>query len=354
MLNGHTLKAGLLDRGTSLMSTACLASHLCARVAVMPPCAMLTEDHLDGQPLSCDVKWDRYFNITRKSSGEPLLTVHSSLSTPDLSNQLSLSGTDFITITPSSDIGGEFALALRSHVMGQSFLWQLSWHTYTQPVNYEAMKDLRVSARQLGVRLWDPNAPPIRISWSSTVLQMRESFFARHGFDAGRFITLHVRRGDAIDECNTSAAHVANYVACVLDNEGRRESAEPLLLFTDEEDSGYLQQLQDLLSRLTVHDVIGSPRRVVHGDALLQLMLADASESRHDAGDLSSDNYLVFAVGRAVQEAAASAIEIRSKYHTGSQRDCRDSCVPIAAAAERYPPSKLDRPLPDWGCMGAY
>ena len=54
------------------------------------------------------------------------------------------------------------------------------------------------------------------------------------------------------------------------------------------------------------------------------------------------------------KEAAASAIEIRNKFHTGSQKGCRDSCVPIAAAAERLPPSKLDAPLSDWGCNGAY
>ena len=52
-VNPRPPRAGLNDRLSVIMSTACLASSLCARFVAPRPCTMLESTHNAGRNLSC-------------------------------------------------------------------------------------------------------------------------------------------------------------------------------------------------------------------------------------------------------------------------------------------------------------
>jgi hypothetical protein len=121
------------------------------------------------------------------------------------------------------------------------------------------------------------------------------------GVDA--FSTLHLRRGDALADCDTSVAKVAEYMRCDFTQRSQEgvklpnaawdaPGDEALVVFTDETDPAYLQEVIAELSKI--------PRwggGVTHGDAVVAAQLSSEDQR---------DNYLVYAIAREVMRSASN------------------------------------------------
>merc|ERR1719197_1058484 len=101
---------------------------------------------------------------------------------------------------------------------------------------------------------------------SNSVEAAAEDFFKHAGLSRGKYLTLHVRRGDAMVACDTSVPKVVEYVTCSVEAggwSGRQD--QPLVIFTDERDPQYKNAL---LNGIT--NAFGGRRRVLFGDPVIE------------------------------------------------------------------------------------
>jgi len=330
--SSHTKQAGLLDRLSVLMGVACLASTLCARVVVGSPCSMLNATANDGVPLDCEVGWSRYAAIGT-ADGMPLLL-------DGIGRDSSSSSATRVPIAYDRRMIEEHRQALAAAKAGKPFVWPLSWHDDVVghgafPVWSDDVTTVSKLMSNLTARA------PVATYGDGLTRQLRDSLLNAHGLSEGGYYTLHVRRGDALAECDTSTPTVLAYVECQLRNEGAFSSDKPMLVFTDELDQGYLRSLLDGVSHL-----FGGARTVLHGDALLRQLYSAALPSA------AADNFVVFNAAVWLMETSASALEIRDKTHSGTGM-CSGQCTLLDDADERVPPV-VNSQRRDWGCGGAY
>ena len=121
-------------------------------------------------------------------------------------------------------------------------------------------------------------------------------------------LTLHIRRGDVVSECDTTAARVAalarNVSAALLAKAGFLDGSWTVVYFTDDEDAQYLSNLTAEL-----HAAVPNAAVVVRGDALAVDALSRV------AGP--PDNFEIFAVGLLLRAAADADIRLRRFFDCG-------------------------------------
>ena len=151
------------------------------------------------------------------------------------------------------------------------------------------------------------------------------------------FATLHTRRGDMLGWCGTDPDALARFLWCALLNstdEKVHHGDAPLLWFTDDDDGGYRESVTAALTTATEayrrmhgtgHTTLESPG-VVFGDALVEEVIhkhlvelahrvnVDLGQDKH-----GRDNYLIYQVGRVIQDRAGAmsdaAWQIHFAYH---------------------------------------
>lgn len=295
-------RAGLRDRLRVLESVASLATFLCARFVVPPPCALLDPRHA-GHALSCNTSW----------------TLLATLRGADVSY-------DGVKASPSAHVleGGSvestFAAALRLAGQSAPFDWTLPsagsvwvWGPRLQRALAEAMSRARcprtlppclpptagmVPAAAPGAPLLDPrgeslagwevaaHAPCARLAVvgpSGAVLRGRDQFLLAHGLRPGGFDAIHVRRHDKLH-----AVCAANYTSRALLLRLARSAFRrapggapaaylPLLVMTDETDDAYRASLQRSLAKQ-----LGTPVTMADTAAagMLDAMLAGGPRGR--------------------------------------------------------------------------
>lgn len=243
--SGGQYKAGLSDMSLWLLNAAKVASTLCARIIVPRPCTILSVDHNSGQSVDCKTGWNHYVNISlldRHNRTRPLIFpggLNSSL--PDGLSEVK-----------------DYNAARQAVNQGRSFVWHKwdgaahDWH----PGPHNCSNVLRFP--------------------TTSVLEARAAFFQREKI--GSYISLHIRRGAALVNCDTDVPNVLNYVTCSLRNTGHAGYNGTIVILTDETDEVYLRQLRAAFGRRL------PGVRVVHADASLR------------AAHPKEDNYFIFAI----------------------------------------------------------
>ena len=215
---------------------------------------------------------------------------------------------------------------------GTPFLWFLDLHdgqAYTEAYNLKnAVSDDNacpgIAREPEGVPALNPfdlSVPNDRCRYvdsnpADTVLVLRERVLASIGVTPWSYMTLHLRRGDATQDCDTSINRVASYLDCSIPTAGvLPEGPTYLLIFTDETSSAYLDHLKSTVEGVRRVDGVSRVLPVL-GDALVTTVLHDAIA----AGELSvpTDNYFNFEVGKAIQ--ATSTLPMRQRRGF----DCKD------------------------------
>ncbi len=206
-----THKAGLDDRLTIIRVAHELASSLCARLVLATPHDMLTEHHNHGEVQKV-WWWDRYFD----------LPLHPSILMMD---QLDLQALPAFEAGPTigrahfnepiedgfeERLATDYAEAAGSTV---PFVWNLTlcWLDWTMRAATLVPELCKDHKEHFGP--------------SSTVSLAASTAKEAMGLTDGNLYTLHVRRTDASNECNTTVSRVVEYMQCADEEQRDNENS---------------------------------------------------------------------------------------------------------------------------------
>ena len=304
----HTGPAGLSDWAFQLEGEGNLAAHLCAQALVPSPADALAPDHNNGARVGPDVPWSRYlvFNATAGWARDTPVWVSPQTSRDRwLERVRDTSSAAPLELTANSveDVLAQYDQLAR--LTSGRFVWTINvrywaWGTpLAQHIRASGalLPKLKPHKPHEGVdQAGGEECDYGEVHSSPAVHAQVDAFLSRIGAAAASEVaTLHVRRGDTTDRCNTSVPAVLEYIACALP-EG--EVLPPhLVLFTDETDARYLAQLLAALKTL--------PRwrgDVVHGDPIVTARVSADSEGG------APDNYEAYTVASTLMNVAGVAL----------------------------------------------
>ena len=354
-------KAGLTDRLAVLTTIANLAASLCARVYAPPPCMLLSERHNRGARLPCSVRWSRYLNLTRASDGAPMLVPRAALASKLYAQPfLEINGTSlkksrgghqkFLHHGPniSQEVLRKYLVAKAAATQGRPFVWHLEEYYYDWwgKVGVAAGGSTGGAEPFIRCRFVRTSEPHI-IQW---VIPRFEA--AVGGVPLSSMALLHVRRGTVGEIsgrcCDTSSQGLAHALSCngrlrALAPAGTtsrsvvsgvaRASEEPskraqrVLIFTDEHDRAYIddltRQLGDLAGSHTVHsgDTVLDSLLRSHPDANQSILAASGApdaiagaragaRAGAIAGASHVDNFLVYLSFLGIQRRVAATYRL--------------------------------------------
>lgn len=258
---------GLKGNRAMIKGLGYLARHVCAQVALLAPCKALDNKHtIKENEVDCNLSWDHFFNITT-SDGTNLIRTRT------------LHHANEIKSNTSPQDGLNEALRARDFV----------WH-------------LRIGQQQkLGIRLRELNyfrgayehCSYVQIQAPSWIKSAADDILIPMGLHRNDFDSLHIRRTDSIQTCNSSVEAVLSLVDCA-----RQVRSEKMLVFTDERSQWYHQEVVVALKTTGVSAIFMDP----------------IIERR------TTNNYDTFQIGQVIQGSAKTRFEIhRCKRHPGEQ-----------------------------------
>ena len=159
---------------------------------------------------------------------------------------------------------------------------------------------------------------PLR--YASKVVEIAKTVLFKSGI-ISEFGSLHIRRGDAIRECNTSTNHVRMYLECSLKACQLEMVDFPVIFFTDERSEQYINRIDELL--------MGLNHTMINGETLSKNVM----QSSIDTGELPEkydNNFFRFEVGGYIQNAARYQLaQRRTRQCTKCDPMCVDQSVPL-------------------------
>lgn len=323
--------AGLNDRRAILTQTTNLAAFLCAKLIVPAPHFMLAPVHNGGRRISKNLSWTKdFFDILYLHNKNTSVIIEQPIEEfkikhdlgPSLEAMMKASNLTWIESSRNSeDIRKGLREAYRrvrdNHTGTENpFLWTIHHDFWTGH-----RKVIVPELQQLGENFNETNMLPIKckgVFWqrsptvSLVIKRSLERLEQIENSSSLLFGNLHLRRGDAINECNTSVAKVRAYLECSFG--GFRPSTQRfvLTLSTDETSPDYIQKIRDVVESLGFI--------FVHLDALLwnviQEEISRATLSPHHA-----NNFILFMATQGVSENAQFYLERRRQLNC---QDCAD------------------------------
>ena len=295
--------AGLNDRLYLLSHFANLASYLCAYIIVDKPCKLLNvTNHGKGVQVSCDLNWSDFNEYKRYSNSgmEPdVMILPKNQITPP---KIQLKGTNLEL----------FEESVRLFENNTQFSWEIdtgfySWSKKLQKYLTENLRPENTSYPLINSKTQVEDqleciSPP---RYGKIVVTLAEKVMIKSGIKS-EFGTLHIRRGDAIQQCNTEINRVKNYLECSLK---KCDSDFPVILFTDEPSETYLKNISDVLTSLN--------HKMINGEKLITSVL----ETEVRNGRLS-DKY----INNFIQFKISLLIRYSSRYQMIQRRkeNCND------------------------------
>jgi len=259
-----------------------LAFRLCALVVLAPPSTMLSAQHNHGAPVSQEKTWDDYVEVRFAGwNGSALTGPGSRLQLDSGDVHLSNSVNNAIRHFGSRS-SVPFVLRLEDNLDDELFdqLWR------------------RRTAGDVAART--AANPHVSVGHSSSITAAADDFLRAQGLEGTEYTSIHLRRGDAVRECNTSLGRVEDALRGCRNLYPAIKDL-PTVLFTDETDEGYLAAV---LSTASAQE--GAPK------SSRTLITADAWFSER-----LDDNFAVFAAGQVVKDRAVAGLTMRRRQHCG-------------------------------------
>lgn len=299
----NKIGAGIGDRAHLLTEMANIAEHFCAHLVVAcRPCDAMGRH---GE-ISCETSWSDYLGMSAR--GQPML--FSSVMPDDVDP------TDVrMNYNPYQDVGhrpeaapcppafecvgpqnARYPLMQQAERVaeafkhGSPFVWYLdgpSFYSLTMPSIDRAMKSLKAKD---GLQ-WPP-CKTVTLTGSEPVKEACHKVLQYFNLNDGSdYKTMHIRRGDAMADCDTSIDAVRAYAKSHILPKVTTPGAK-LVFFTDETSEEYLAALKAALADLHIE--------ALHGD-----------EAARAAGGSArfNDNYFLMQVQRVVNGHCTGAID---------------------------------------------
>ena len=333
-------QGGLDDRIWMLSHASLLATSLCARVVTSTPSTQLPLKHNNWKKVDSRFWWDRYFDLGDLGDGRTIMVSdeeRSWLAKDGTSSGDGSSDPLEASIFPQYRIGPSVAAnvteayeeARMAAVAQTPFTWYADQHVWYPHFWLHKLADYDLGCDK--GRTDDFTNPNLDSAfpefnngrpWSffSESRQVRDhatAVLAKLGVHESDLHTLHVRRGDVAENCNTTAAYLALFMSRCDVLSPMKGDTEALVFFTDETDPKYLADLTAALSL---------PRwggRVYNGDQAVMDVMGDEDKE---------DNYFVYAVASSVMASSTRQWEIRS---TKGRCEAEDTCAnPLMSKAD--------------------
>ena len=153
---------------------------------------------------------------------------------------------------------------------------------------------------------------PLR--YASRVVEIAKIVLLKSGI-ISEFGSLHIRRGDAIRECNTAMNHVREYLECSLKACKLEMGDFPVIFFTDERSEHYINRVDELLTGLN--------HTMINGETLIKNVMQSSIETGV-LPEKFDNNFFRFEVGGYIKNAARYQLAQRRKLQCTK---CDPMCV---------------------------
>lgn len=361
--------AGLSDRKVIIHDLAELAGYLCAKLVFPPPYVMLSKEHNQDKAIHTNIDWSDFYNLTYRRNNVPavasVISKDSSISWflrykrededwhdipvfdttsetskyKDWLHVISEDGElvdDFVTIQNFS-----FLQELLSVEKG--FVWEIHKKFYVSDLWNATYEELQLSSEvdfvtrdiynvemrpylntlffhkrvpkqyRLGCKYTnDKYATPSHIQLLQQKLMARIQELSLRDAIIGH---LHLRRGDSIDECDTSIERMQRYFQCSLNNTNLLGKNMTIVLTTDETSALYRKNVMGLIDEYNHVSILD-------GDTIAMKIVADAINNRIIPKYLRG-NFYTFEVENILRDWGSRFID----FHLIRRRTTCNECI---------------------------
>ena len=252
----HVNRRGFIDVMFRYEFAGEIAARVGAQVALPRPCDALAKVHNGNHLVNCSHGWDRYRNWSRVVGDAPMVANSS-----EAGGRAPVTGASF---------DAQFRNARDMAAKGEAFVWNLPQDVRDQKRHIVGLDEWQACGPRYKTRK-DFVGSAMDAGPSAAVVELADRFRATL---AGNFSTLHLRRSDALTHkaqkrkrCGTKVSTVKTYVDCVYPpprcgptrckSKADAERRDTLVVFTDERDARYLDELYDAL-KSTGRDLCGN------------------------------------------------------------------------------------------------
>ena len=227
-----TNRAGLNDRVSIFKAVVNLAGYLCATVEVRDPNHFLHPTHNNGESLDARMTWEDEF-VSFHFFGDNTLAMKT---VQDLDSNYD----HHLRSVEDSHFLEHFRQAQAMYENATTFLWEWKPDNYFKAIN--TIGDYLVTLPQndttLPALLKVPGCQYAYMQSPQDIIALAESIWMDVVKEMGANVIagyFHIRRGDSIDDCDTSLPRMDRFLSCSMNG---TESLGPIaLLFSSDETS---------------------------------------------------------------------------------------------------------------------
>jgi len=277
--------AGLGDRHTVIHNLAQIAGYLCAVLELPPPSISLNPSHNNGKNISRNIQWQDFRNLTFKADKSQVISLNPSFEDGfEDWRKVPVYGQDkhknwFHIISDGPDMLNdykklqEFSWRQKDNATN-GFIWEIHKSLYKsnlfEHLLPEPSKKIKRSTEYKAkmrpfLRTYHHFHPQVKRNWgclytndddiepsSMNLLRKRlKRRVRRYSPDDSIYGFFHIRRGDAIEDCDTSLEVLQDFMECSLN--GTEIVGKPItfLMGSDEKDDTYRQNVIDLANNFS-------------------------------------------------------------------------------------------------------
>ena len=360
--------AGLGDRKTMMDELSHLAAFLCADLLLPPPEHLLTPKHNNGVHVSKELEWQDFYNLTYTLGDEPavksardefgndfedwrdipLFDTRSDGKYKNWKHVVSKYGEwrdDFETIRDYSFLHQDDE---------HGFIWEIKGALYDSDL-YETQlkgpskdifkKHFNVTTDQKWRSVFRPKMKPFSGVYCGIngirsedcngcvytndevdthhLKTMKKSLekSIRNQVQADSLIGhLHIRRGDAIGECDTRLERIKEYFQCSLQGTENLNRKLTLLFTSDEKDVNYRQQIMSMINDGSKYPHVS----ILDADKMVKSIMGNALEN-NTIPETMNNNYFMYDIEYLLQDWSSELMD----FHMVRRRSMCNDCLPL-------------------------
>jgi hypothetical protein len=270
-LEGRPNGGGLNDRGYILGDMAELAGYLCATVEFPKPHSMLGTQHNHNKPISVNSTWTDYFNFTFYQDSSPAVfdlpddmldhprTTNNVYAEEKYKDWLRIVTDGENKIVPDFQAVEAFSRLQDPHSTA-GFVWIIDQSFYDFIAELRAL----MSSRKKNNYTYAHELPSIQEGYEQggcdysadqlpghmqTIFDQVLAEIRNANEPHAKIGSFHIRRGDAINDCNTTLPRMKEYLDCTFNGTQAKARNITLLWSSDERDPAYRQAVQTIVEQ---------------------------------------------------------------------------------------------------------
>lgn len=368
--------AGLGDRKSIMNRLAQVAGYLCAQVVMPPPAYLLTPDHNKGHNVSTSMEWQDFYNLTfiqdnipaiksvqQEFGNDAAITMEwNDVPVFDTTSNTSQYKNWLHVISQDRQWKRDFEKIVNySFRYGSSenhgFIWEWKGSLHNADIFKEALDGpstdvlstlssygdtYRPSMRPLlelycsvngiknrtgeqcrGCVYTTDDVDPTMVKLMKKELENRIQSLA---LDNSYFGHLHIRRGDSINDCDTSVPRMKDFLYCSLNNTHDLGRNITLLMTSDEDDEEYRSQILSIFDEERSYSHVS----ILDIDSIAINLVKDAIKRKVIASEMLS-NYYIYNLEYLLRDWHSTLVD----FHLVHRRSVCRKCIRVKKRLEK-------------------